>query len=71
MQVQRNKQMNSKLQMNFLQDMFKDAFENDKNLSADKQKQQLESPNEIDGLNGLAQSSQKTDVQKHFRTECQ
>ena len=59
-------QMNSKLQMNFLQDMFKDAFENDKNLSADKSKQQLESPNEINDLNGVDRNSPKTDVQKRF-----
>lgn len=62
--------MNSQLQMNFLKDMFKDAFENDKNLSADKSKQQLESPNDID-YNSISQINEKTDVQKRFLSSLQ
>lgn len=56
---------NTRLRMNFLKDIFKDAFENDKNLSPDRSKQQLDNIDDFnDGAYGML--NQKTEVQKRY-----
>mmetsp|Transcript_48725 Transcript_48725/g.146825 ORF Transcript_48725/g.146825 Transcript_48725/m.146825 type:complete len:339 (-) Transcript_48725:474-1490(-) len=50
------------LRMNFLGDMFKDAFSNDSNLSSDKSSGQLEGP----GVEESSYSAELTDVQRNF-----
>lgn len=68
--IRNDQRFNSMLQMNFLKDIFRDAFENDKNLSPDRSKQQLESPNDIE-LDNIVLNNEKTDVQKRFLSSLQ